>query len=147
MNRFGPSRCLRRLLVLKMYRETQTTIKIDFWEGMHALGVIQTGKHVRTHLLTGSLLFTFGTITTILSPLSHRILIVSLPVSGALIITFCVYCAVMRNIKLNFIVSICTSVVREMIKSTIIKAVSSAWSLSFKSYLSCGIVAPVWTTD
>ena len=99
MNRFGPSRCLRRLLVLKMYRETQTTIKIDFWEGMHALGVIQTGKHVRTHLLTGSLLFTFGTITTILSPLSHRILIVSLPVSGALIITFCVYCAVVRNIN------------------------------------------------
>ena len=90
----------------------QSIIKIDFWQGMRVQGVIQTGKTIRTHLLTGSLLVTFGTIATLNSPLDHRILIVSLPLSGTLIITFCVYCAVIRNIKFNFIVSICTSAVR-----------------------------------
>ena len=90
----------------------QSKIKIDFWHGMREQGVMQTGKHIRTHLLTGSLLLTFGTIATMNSPIDHRILIVSLPVSGVLIVTFCVYCAMIRSIKFNFIVTICTSSVR-----------------------------------
>ena len=90
--------------------KVQSTIEIDFWTGMKLLGVMRTGKQIRTHLLTGGLLLAFGIVLTIISPF-EPILVFSLPVFGIILIIFCIYCVVARDIRFNFIVSICTSLV------------------------------------
>ena len=90
--------------------KVQSTIEIDFWTGMKLLGVMRTGKQIRTHFVTGTLLLVFGVLTMVMSQF-EPILVFSLPVSGTVILLFCIYCMVVRDIKFNFIVSICTCLV------------------------------------
>ena len=90
--------------------KVQSTIEIDFWTGMKLLGVMRTGKQIRTHFVTGTLLLVFGVLTMVMSQF-EPILVFSLPVSGTVILLFCIYCMVARDIKFNFIVSICTCLV------------------------------------
>ena len=48
--------------------KVESKIEIDFWTGMKLLGVMRTGKQLRTHLVTGGLLLSFGMVTIFTSP-------------------------------------------------------------------------------
>ena len=48
--------------------KVESKIEIDFWTGMKLLGVMRTGKQLRTHSVTGGLLISFGIVAIWTSP-------------------------------------------------------------------------------